>query len=237
MKAAPLLLVLALAPGAGGCSLISSFGATEQVSCSVAGNKGFDPVYLDGPQLTPSEFIATPVGAMLHGFFVGGEGEPEGGSFIESDGFSIVSDSYVLGYRDGIPVADFIIDTLDLQAWGGCNPTWVYGNRVAGRWHPVGSIDATATVLPISVEGGACVEQDGTDIITEIVEIKVTETPDTVEIVAWTREKGFRGMCAGVGIDLPAEVVLDAPLGTRTLLDTGRIPAIEPDRFGTVPGT
>jgi hypothetical protein len=180
--------------------------------------------------MTPAEFAMTPVGSMLQAFFVGGEGTPENDTFTVADGFSIVSDSYVLGYRGGLPVSDFSVESGDIQGWGGCNPTWVYGDRVAGRWHPVGSVDPMATMLAITVEGGACVEQDGTNIITEVVEIEVTETPDTVEIIAWTREKGFTGMCAGIDIELPAEATLDTPLGTRILLDAGRIPPISPDR-------
>ena len=235
MKATGTSFLLVLALGIASCSLFSTIGATQKVSCSVGGGRAFDPIYLDGPQMSTSEFVATPVGSVLRDFFVGGEGEPENGSFLRSDGFSIVSDSYVLGYRDGAPTADFFVDDGDIQAWGGCNPTWVYGDRVAGRWHPVGPIDATATVIPISVEGDACVDGRETDIITEIVEMEVSETADTVEIIAWTREEGFRGMCAGIGVELPAEAVLDSPLGTRRLLDFGRNPPFEPDRYGTLP--
>jgi hypothetical protein len=229
MRASLLLVVLLVSVLAASCSLLSTFGATEQVSCSVGGGNRFDPQFLNGPDMTPAEFAATPVGSMLQTFFVGGEGAPENDAYTVADGFSIVSKSYVLGYLDGLPISDFYVEPGDIQGWGGCNPTWVDGDTAAGRWHPAESVDPMATLLPITVEGGACVEQDGTNIITEVVEIEVAETSDTVEIIAWTREKGFQGMCAGIGIDLPAEATLDAPLGTRTLLDAGRIPPIIPD--------
>jgi len=172
----------------------------------------------------PDEFRQTTQGRALEAFFVGGYGEIEAGPYAELDGFSIVSDSYVLGYRNGIPIMDYTLDGDDIQQWGGCNPVLVYGNRAASRWYPVTPIDATAATVPIRVEGGACVEGSETRIITDVVSVDVVETEDTVEIVAWTREKGFAGMCAGIGIDIDAEAELASPLGHRVLLDAGLIP-------------
>ncbi len=226
MRLRVLLAVGAVSLIASGCSWLSTLGAEEAVSCSYGGGSSFSKIYLDGPEMTPDEFRATPQGRALYAFFVGGEGEVEAGPFGDLDGFSIVSDSSVLGYRNGLPISDYIVDGDDVRAWGGCNPTLVYGNRVAGRWHAVEPIDASATVLPIRLEGSACVEGSETNIITEVVSIDVVETEDTVEIVVWTREKGFRGMCAGIGIELDATVELDSPLGDRALLNTGLIPAV-----------
>ena len=209
---------------ASGCSFLGTLGAEEAVSCSYGGGSPFSKIYMNGPELTPYKFQQTPQGRTLNAFFIGGYGEVEAGPYGELDGFSIVSNSYVLGYRDGIPIMDYTLDGDDIQQWGGCNPVLVYGNRVASRWYPDTPIDATATVLPIRVEGGGCVEGSETRIITEIVSVDVVETEETVEIIAWTRDKGFTGMCAGVGIDIDAGAELASPLGIRTLLDTGLVP-------------
>jgi hypothetical protein len=209
--------------------MLGTLGAEEKVACSIAGGPRFSKTYMDGPEMTHDAFTATPQGRALEEFFVGGYGEVESGPYAELDGFSIVSDSYVLGYRDGLPIMDYTLDGDDVQQWGGCNTVLVYGDRTAGRWYPVGPIDATASVLPLRVEGGACVENGETRIVTEVVSIDVVETDDTVEITAWTREKGFTGMCAGVGIEIDAEVNLAAPLGGRILLDAGLIPPMPPE--------
>ena len=218
--------MLAIAVIASGCSVLGTLGATEKVSCYVGGNSPFAKSYLDGPEMTPDEFRATPQGAALEAFFVGGYGEVEAGPYADLDGFSMVSDSYVLGYRDGVPIMYYILDGTDIEAWGGCNPTLVYGDRVAGRWYPVQPVDPDSTTLPIRVEGGACVEPNGTNVTTQIVSVDVTETAETVEIVVWTREKRFTLMCAGIGIELDATAELDAPINGRTLIDAGRIPPV-----------
>jgi len=210
---------------ASGCSLPGTQSTETAVSCSYGGSRPFAIVYMNGPVLTPGEFAATPQGKTLDAFFVGGEAEVEAGSFTDLDGFSIVDDGYVLGYRDGLPIEDYRLNGDDVQEWGGCNPTLVHDDRVAGRWHPAEPVDTAATVLPIRVEGGACVENGENRIITEIAEIDVAEDADAVEIVVWTRED-FTGMCAGVGVEIDATVTLDAPLGGRTLVDTGRIPPV-----------
>jgi hypothetical protein len=219
-----LLATVAIALVASGCSFLGTLGAEEAVSCSYGGGSSFSKTYMDGPEMTPADFLGTPQGQALNAFFVGGEGEVEAGPFTELDGYSIVSESYVLGYRDGVPIQDYTLSGDDVQQWGGCNPTLVYGDRVAGRWHPVQPIDPDSTTLPIRVEGGACEEPDGTNIITEIVSVDVTETETTVEILVWTREKGFTGMCAGIGIELDATAELTAPVGDRVFLNTGLIP-------------
>jgi|GEM_PF-2464417 hypothetical protein len=216
--------MVAMAVIASGCSVVGTLGATEEVSCYVGGGRHFAKSYVDGPEMAPDQFRTTPQGAALEAFFVGGDGEVESGPYAELDGFSVVSDSYVLGYRDGLPIQDYVLDGDDVQQWGGCSPTLVHGDRVAGRWHPVQPVNPDSTTLPIRVEGGACVEPNGTNVITEVVSIDVTETAETVEIVVWTREKQFTGMCAGVGIELDATAELTAPVGDRVLLNTGIIP-------------
>ena len=224
MRKGPIIAVLAaVALLASGCALLQRLDPTVKASCSVAGNDRFDLSYTRGPDLTPEEFLDSPQGQALDAFFNGGPGEVEGGSYLEADGFSIVSGGYVLGYRDGQPISDFSLDGDDIQQWGSCRPVLVKGDQTASRWHLDSPADPGATTIPILVEGGACEEQDGTRITTEIVEV-VVQDEDAVVITAWTREVNLPAMCAGVGIDLEAEAVLDRPLGDRELLDGGLIP-------------
>lgn len=221
--------ILAIAAATSSCSFIGTLGATEEVSCSLGSGPHFAKSYVDGPEMTRDEFRVTPQGEALEAFFVGGYGEVEAGPYEDLDGFSIVSDSYVLGYQDRVPIQDYSLKGNDVRAWGGCNPTLVHGDQVASRWRPAEPVDPDTTMLPIKVEGGACVESDGTDVVTQIVSIDVVETDETVEIVVWTREKSFKRMCAGIGIDIDATAELAAPLDTRILLDAGQLPARPPD--------
>jgi hypothetical protein len=167
--------------------------------------------------------LDTPQGETLDAFFNGGPGEVEGEGYLEADGFSIVSNGYVLGYRDGQPISDFRLDGGDVEAWGGCQPVLVRGDQTASRWHLSSPADPDAKEIAILVEGGACVEQDGTRITTEIVEI-VVENEDPILITAWTREVNMLTGCSGIGITLEAKAVLDLPLGDRKFLDGGLIP-------------
>ncbi len=149
----------------GGCSHLQNLDPTVRASCSVVGNDPFDLPYTRGPELTADQFLDTPQGEALDAFFTGGPGEVEGAEYLEADGFSIVSEGYVLGYRDGRPSSDF----------------------------------------------------------SEIIEV-VVQDEDAVVITVWTRNIDMPAMCAGVGIDLEAEAVLDLPLGDRALLDGGLLP-------------
>jgi hypothetical protein len=215
------LAVVALLASA--CSNLQNLDQTVKASCSVLGNDRFDLSYTDGPDLTPDEMLDTPQGETLDAFFNGGPGWVEGGGYLEADGFSIVSNRYVLGYRDGQPISDFHLDGDDVEAGGGCRPVLVRGDQAASRWHLSSPADPDAKEIAILVEGGACVEQDGTRITTEIVEI-VVENDDPVLITAWTREVNPPAWCSGIGITLEAKAVLDLPLGDRKFLDGGLIP-------------
>lgn len=199
-----------------------------QASC---GGTLFHLAYTDGPQLTTDEFLATPQGQILDAFFVDGQGEPEFDTYHASDGFSIVDDDFVLGYAGRSIVSDFELDGSDVRGWGGCNPRLTVDDLNAERWSAPGSTDPDMTTIPILVQGGACVEADGTRIATEIIEIEVQERADSVLITAWTRnipppsaDGDHDYTCAGVGIELGAEAVLSQPLGDRILLDAGMVP-------------
>lgn len=202
----------------------------KEVACSVGGSPRFPTRYLEGPDLTREGFAATDLGRILESFFVGGEGEPEGGQYGAAEGFSVVSDSLVLGYRAGLPFADFRIQDDSVAGWGGCNPTLVSGDLVAYRWQPVLPVDAETRTVLIQIEGGGCVTDTGTQGITDIVSIEVIEDEDHVGIVAWARQPLWQGPCAGVGLYVDAEADLAEPLGGRTLINAGTVPATVVDQ-------
>ncbi len=81
--------------------------------------------------------------------------------------------------------------------------------------------------MPIRAIGGGCVIDGRTENATEIVSIDVTEGVDHVDIVVWVHDRttGGGGACAGVGTLMEGEADLAAPLGDRTLIDAGTIPA------------
>jgi hypothetical protein len=223
-----LAATVALTLLASSCSYFQRLDTRVMASCSVAGSNRFDLVYTDGPQLSPQELLSTPQGQTLDSFFNGGPGEVEGEGYLGADGFSIVSDGYVLGYRDSELISDFSLDGGEIGAWGGCRPVLVRGDQVASRWYLDSPANRNATIIPILVEGGACVEDGRNRVVTEIVEIAVQDE-DAVLITAWTRQVDMPFMCAGIGIALDAEAMLDLPLGNRALLDAGLIPPAAPD--------
>jgi hypothetical protein len=199
--------------------------ATE-VSPEVRCDAGSCPVrYLQGPELTREEFLATDIGQILEATFIGGDAEAENFAYVRSDGFSIVSDSLVLGYRNGRPVSSFRLEGGRVAGWGTGDGSarLVSGDLSATGWNPVLPVDPNATVIPITVVGGACANSGVT---TEIRFVQVVEDESSVQVVVWTSEKlPSEGFCAGVGIFLDAEIQLAAPLGDRALLDAGVFPA------------
>lgn len=201
-------------------------GGSEEVACSVVGSIRFHTSYLDGAEYDGAEFADTEIGGILESFFVGGEGEPENQQYLGSDGFSVVSDSIVIGYQDDLPVTFFKLDGDGVSGWGGCQPTLVSGSLVAYRWQPVQPIESDSLVVPIQVEGGGCVTDGETEIITEVESVDVVEGPDRVDITVWVRERLVAG-CAGVGVMIDATAELSEPLGSRTLFDAGTIPATQ----------
>jgi len=134
----------------------------------------------------------------------------------------------VLGYRGSALISDFSLNGDDVGSWGGCQPVLVRGAEVASRWYLESPADPNATAIPLMIEGGACIEDGEDRVTTEIVEISVQDE-DSVLITAWTREINMSSQCAGVGIALEAEAVLDVPLGDRELLDAGLMPPLAPD--------
>jgi len=187
------------------------------------GSIRFPTSYLQGAEYDRAEFAATEIGGMLECFFVGGEGEPENQQYLGSAGFSVVSDSLVIGYQDDLPVTFFKLDGDRVSGWGGCQPNLVSGNLIAYRWQPAQPIQPDSLIVPIQVEGGGCVTDNETEVITEVQSIDVVESADRVEITVWVHERLVAG-CAGVGVMIDATAELAEPLGSRTLVDAGTIP-------------
>ncbi len=213
--------------GTGDSSALGEETATripsEEVACSIGGTRRFSSSFLEGPDLSPSEFVETDVGAMMEAFFTNGPGAPEHTRYGSAEGFSVVSNSLVLGYRDGLPDSAFDIEGGTVVSWGGCRPNRVADDLVASRWEPRGPMDPDTTVIPIQVEGGACETSKGMEVLTEVIAIETDETADHVEVTVWTSNKPAIGACVGVSLD--AQIELASPLGTRSLLDGGTIPA------------
>lgn len=205
-------------------ALVSGTDSSVEVACSSAGGTTFSSSFLNGPELSRDEFRDTSVGAAIEAFFVDGPGAPEGGQHERADGFSIVSDSLVLGYNGELPDSFFAIEDGEITGWGSCSPNMVSEDLVAARWETAGPINIRGQTISLKVDGGACVTDDGRDVLTELVDVDVEETESQVTITAWTRDKPFEGMCAGVGITIDSQVELASALGERSLLDGGPIP-------------
>ncbi|MBI5157652.1 MAG: hypothetical protein HZA58_06495 [Acidimicrobiia bacterium] len=206
----------------GACGAESPVGAEGEAACGR--DVRFPRSFLQGPDQSRERFAATVLGRVLDDFFMAGPGVEENGEYRDAEGFSPVSDTVALGYRDGSPVSFFIVRDGRVAGWGGCSPLLVEGDLESARWHPHGPVDPAATILALEIEGGACAGPSGNEIITEIVRVDVTETDSTVEIIVWVRETPFVGTCAGIGMLLPVDAVLATPLGDRTLWDGGILP-------------
>ena len=207
-----------------GCGTFDAASDTVEVACHVGtGAARFPTSYLDGPESEREVFIATDTGRTLQAFFTAGPGIGEDEHFTPAEGFSVVSDSLVLAYRDGLPFAIFTLDGDHVEGWGSCQPNLVRGDSAAERWGPVKPIDSDAVTLPIRVQGSGCATGGGVDITTEIASIDVVEDDDSVRITAWTRERhGFledllHDTCASIGVAIDADAELAAPLGDRVL--------------------
>ncbi len=214
-----------------GCGTFHAASDTVEVACYAGvGATRFPASYLDRPESDRDTFIATDPGQTLEIFFTAGPGVPENEHYLEAEGFSAVSDSLVLAYRDGLPFAIFTLDDDHVEGWGSCTPNLVQGDLVAERWGLLRDVDSDAVRLPIWIQGGGCATGDGVDITTEIALIEVVEEDDSVRVTAWTRERHgaldyfLHSSCADVGAGMETVVELAAPLGDRALIDAGTIP-------------
>jgi len=216
-------LILAIALVVGGCS-----GTTTRGAC-YGGSPQFPRAMLDGPQLTPEQFAETDEGQILEAFFLDGPGAIEGQWFQEAGGFSIVSPSLVLGYEDGAVTSMTELEDGEVTGWGSCIPTLVRARAETARWALAEGWDRNSSVIPIKVEGGACVTGTRTRVTTRIVDVDVIESADSVDVIVWTKERLTLLGCAGVGVDLDSEITLASPLGDRALYNAGLVPHVRVD--------
>jgi hypothetical protein len=193
----------------------------------LCGGDRFSPVFLDGPQYERQEFFETPVGAFLKEFFTSGPGAGTSFMFVEAEGFSLVSSSLVLGYVGNLPTSSYRLEEDRIVGWGTCSLRWVKGELRAHPWGVGPGLPGDAIEIPISVAGGGCTTNTGAEVVTEVADIDVTETVETVEITAWVRQLPWEGLCADVGLQHDVSVRLMSPLGHRVLLDAGAIPNVE----------
>jgi len=198
-------------------------------ACSVAAAIRLPTWVLDGPRLDREEFVATDAGRAVEAFFDGGPGEGEDFVFGPADGFTMLDDSMVFAYRNGVLMGTIELRGSEVVGWGGCHPVRVRDDLVAMRWRPATAPEPSSRELDLVVDGGGCVTDGGVDVLSELADVEVTETAEAVTITTFTRERPFEGHCADVGVALDAHVTLDAPLGDRVLLDGGLIPPSPPD--------
>ncbi len=197
------------------------------LACSVDGSLRFPQAYANGPELTRDELLAVPIGRLLSGFSEGGGGPGETGPFEKATGFSVVSETLVLGYEDGGVASFFEVQAGAVRGWGSCSPNLVRGDSVAVRWRPRFAVTRADSVISILVDAKACDTEDGSTAITEIVAINLEESDSDVKVTVWTRDDAALSGgidCDPIGTALEAEVVLEGPLRRRVMLDGGTLP-------------
>ncbi len=203
----------------------STVPAGVQLACSPNGLVRFDASFLQGPHFTTLEFeVTTEPGRALRSF-VRDAGELP--LYDGAEGFSIVSDTLVLAYRDRIPTAFFFLEGDRVLDWGPCRPSLVDGARFAVRWRPAGPLEPEASTVRIRADAPRCTTPDGTPSPSKVAAVDVDEGRDTVTIVVWFREPP-RGSCLPDGGRVDTVVQLSGPLGDRVLLDGGTFPPSAP---------
>ena len=221
---------------AGGWPVLEGFTTRPQtegpppmeVACLPDGPR-FSASYLDGPELTRDEFLATPLGQTVDGYFAPTPPSQARRAYRAAEGFTVVSDSLVLGFGDGLPT--LLVNPSDgtVVQVPGCYLHFVVGDGVATRWFLEQPVDADTTILHLGVAAGACVTTTGTEVLTECCAQTVIEGPESVSITMWTTERRSPAAAttttsAGIGLVLHDEVTLEEPLGDRVLLDAGFVP-------------
>ncbi len=205
-----------------------------EVACLPDGPR-FSASLLDGPELTRTEFLVTPLGQTVDGFFTPMPPGRARRAYRAAEGFTVVSESLVVGFRDGLPT--LLVNPSDgtVHTVPGCYLAFVVGDGVATRWFLEQPVDADATTLHIGIAAGGCVTTTGTEVLTECCGQTVIEGPESVSITMWTTERrspasATTTTCAGIGLVLHDEVTLEEPLGDRVLLDAGFVPPFVIDR-------
>ncbi len=203
---------------------------TEAVCSDDPNDVHFPQALLDGPRLTRDEFIATPQGEILEAL----SGDLELGleMYRESTGFSIATDSYVLGYLENRPESAYLIgDDAQVQSWRRCHPHLIKEDIVAARWFPTTRVAPDADAFEIEVQGIECGNDEEVHSLTEIVATDVVEEADVITVVAWTRNRPLSNptfTCDWKAVPVEATVKLAMPKGQRSIVDGGTVPVVAP---------
>src|SRR3990172_1513632 len=221
-----------------GWPILEAFTTTPQtsspppleVACLAEGIR-FPASFLDGPQFTRDQFLATPTGHSFGAFFTRGPGQAANGPYLSAEGFSVVSESLVLGYSHGLPLLLLRPTDVAIASFPDCLLTMVVGDAVAARWVPEEPVDADATSLRVAVIAEGCTTATGTESLTELWGTSVVWDSQSVQVTVWTRPRTFSvDHCARTAVVLSEEIGLDAPLGGRALFDGGFVPPFVIDR-------
>jgi hypothetical protein len=173
--------------------------------------------------LSREAFLDTEAGQVIGEFFTIGDGRFIDG-WLDAEGFSLVSEDFVLFYRNGLPAWDWHIDDGDRVGGGGCLPEWTLGELTVADWSLTAPIDENDRLIIIEVRVASC----SSEAQSELAGVELIETTETIEITAWVRPWGEERACiGGFAVGHPAVVVLRSPLGGRTVLDAGVIPGQE----------
>ncbi len=192
-----------------------------QLACSPDTAVRFPATFVPGPRFTAAEFtVTTEQGRALAEFFRNGD---DISLYREAEGFSVVSDTLVLAYRDRVPSAFFLLEGDRILEWGPCRPSLVDEVKFSVRWRPVDPLGPDVSTFRIEVDTSRCITPDGENVPAEVTSVEVTEGRDAVTVVVWSEEPP-RGSCVPLRGAATTIVRLDEPLGDRVLLDGGTVP-------------
>jgi hypothetical protein len=205
-----------------------------EVACLPDGPR-FPASYLDGPELTRTEFLATPVGRTVDRFFTPMPPSQARRAYRAAEGFTVVSESLVLGFQEGLPTLLVNPSDWTVVQVPDSYLHFVVDDGVATRWFLEQPVDADTTTLHVGIAAGACVTTTGTEVLAECCAQTVIEGAESVSITMWATERrslasATSTTCAGIGVVLHDEVTLEEPLGDRLLLDGGFVPPLVIDR-------
>ncbi|MEX1209172.1 MAG: hypothetical protein WEE36_11340 [Acidimicrobiia bacterium] len=182
----------------------------------------FSVSLLDGPMLSREAFLDTDAGQVVEEYFTVGNGLGWNEGWLASEGFSLVSEELVIGYRNGLPAWDWHI-AGDRVAGGGCLLTWTLGDLTAENWSLAAATDEDDRLLAIEVGGVSC----NGEVRTELAGVELVETAESIEVTAWVRGLGEERGCIASYVGHPAVIVMRAPIGGRSILNAGFIPGRE----------
>lgn len=199
----------------------------EAFSCSVQADRRYPTDLLQGPDLSRDAFLDTEAGQAMHVYFTTEPGAREAEEYWLANGFTIVSRHLVLGYEHEHPFVEFEMLGGEIGA-GTCSPTLRSGDLTAYEWSLPSTPATDTTIVAATVAGSGCVRDDGSiHAVSQVESIEVMEFADRVEVTVWGLEAEPLLTCSDIDFSMPIGIALSDPLGSRALIDTGRIPAVK----------